>query len=213
MNWLDLAIVIVLAVGLIKGLFDGLVKQVVSLASFILAIFLGGKTAQPLRDFLIKYDSITQVVSPQIITAVCYILAFIVIIFIFNKLAKLLKSVMASSVSCLNHIAGGFLGCLVSLLLLSLLFNVLTVFDPESKTLKLQTKQESAFFYKVEAIIPLISPYIKDVKKNEENLPEPVKDNQREENNQAYVSVLFGCRHWRIAHFVRTSQYAYRRNP
>jgi len=191
MNWLDFAIIIVVAAGLLKGMFDGLVKQVVSLSSFILAIFLGGKLAKPLRDFLVKFDSITQVVSPQIITAVCYISTFIVIIFIFNRLAKMLKKAMAGSMSCLNHIAGSFLGCLFSLLLLSLLFNVLTVFDPASKTLKRQIKCESALYYKVESIIPLISPYIKDaVKKDEESkeekpaepAKEPAKDNPQQEN-------------------------------
>ena len=180
MNWLDLAIVVVAAIGLIKGLFDGLIKQIISLVSFILAIFFAGKTARPLRDFLISRDSITHFISLQVISVICYILAFILIIIIFGWIGKLLNKAIASPMSCINYILGGLLGCSLSLLALSLLFNVLIVFDSNSKILKEQTKNESIFFYKVGKIVPLISPFIKEAIKIQENLPLPVKDNPQE---------------------------------
>jgi len=161
MNWLDLAIIAIVFIGLIKGLFDGFIKQVVSLISLILAIFFAGKAARPLRDYLISQDSITDIVSPQIIAIICYIFAFIFILAVCKWLAELLDNVMLSPVSFINHITGGILGCLLSLLCLSLLFNILTVFDSDSKIIKEQTKNESVLYYKVESITPLISPFIK----------------------------------------------------
>ena len=181
MNWLDLAILIVVAVGLLKGLFDGIVKQVISLLSVILAIFFAGKTAKPLRDFLISHDSITHVISPQIVTAICYIVTFIIIIFVFKWLAKLLNRAMAGPMSCINHIIGGLIGSILSLLFLSLFINVITVIDSDSKIIKEQTKEKSVFFYKVEAIVPIISPIFKEVIKGKENLPEPEIDKQSKE--------------------------------
>ena len=180
MNWLDLTIVIVVAIGLIKGMIDGLVKQVISLVSFIFAIFFAGQASKPLREFLLNQDSITHAISPQIITVICYILTFILIIFVFNYLAKLLKKILTSPVSCLNYFLGGLSGSLLALLILSLLINVLTLIDWNSKIIKEQTKKESALFYKVEAIVPLISPVLKKTAKNKENLPEPEKDTQQE---------------------------------
>jgi len=180
MNWLDLAIVVVVAIGLIKGLFDGLIKQVISLVSLIVAIFFAGKAARPLRDILISHDSITHVVSPQVISVICYILVFILIIIVFGWLGNLLNKAITSPMSCINYILGGLSGCFLSLLSLSLLFNVLIVFDSNSRILKEQTKNESIFFYGVGKIVPLISPFIKEAIKIQENLPEPVKDNSPE---------------------------------
>ncbi len=178
MNWLDLAIVVIVVIGLIKGLFDGFIKQVISLVSLILAIVFAGKAAKPLRDFLTAQDSVTDIISPQIIAIICYILAFILIIAVCNWLANLLEDVMIGPMSCINKILGGVSGCLLSLLFLSLLFNVLTVFDSGSKILKEQTKKESILFYKVESIVPLISPFIKETQKIKEILPELPKENQ-----------------------------------
>jgi len=180
MNWLDLVIVVVVAIGLIKGLFDGFIKQVISLVSFVLAIFFAGKTARPLRDFLTSHDSITHVLSPPVISVICYILAFILIIVVFRWLGNLLNKVMMSAISLINSVLGGILGCFLSLLILSLFFNVLAIFDSDSKILKNQTKKESVLFHKVEAIVPLISPFIKEAVKIKENLPAPVKDNPQE---------------------------------
>jgi len=170
MNWLDFLIILVLGIGVIKGLFDGLIKQIVSLISFILAVFFAGKTAKPLRDFLVGYDSITNVISPHIITVICYILAFTLIIFIFKCLGNLLNKTMVSTVSCLNYILGGFLGAFLSILFLSLIFNVLTVIDSDSKILKGHAKEKSALFYKIEKIVPFISPFIKEAHEMKEKI-------------------------------------------
>ncbi|MDR0230959.1 MAG: CvpA family protein [Dysgonamonadaceae bacterium] len=179
MNWLDLAIIIFVAIGLIKGLFDGFVKQVISLVSFVFAIFFAGKIARPMRDFL-SHDSVTNIISPHIITAVCYILAFILIIVLFSWLGKLLNKAMLGPISFINHVLGGVVGCIFTLLFLSLLFNLLTVFDSDSRVLKEQVKNESVLFYKVELMVPLISPFIKEAQKLNEYLPEPLKENLQE---------------------------------
>ena len=165
MNWLDLLIAVIVGVGLIKGLFDGLIKQVVSVVSFILAIFFAGKTAKPLCDFLVSFEPVTNIVSPQVITVICYILAFVLIIVIFRWLGRLLDKAIESPVSCLNHALGGILGAFLSLLLSSLVLNVLTIVDSDSKVIKEHTKNESALFYKVEGIVTFISPFIKEAHK------------------------------------------------
>ncbi len=187
MNWLDLLIVVIAAVGLIKGLFDGFIKQVVSLLSIILAIFFAGQTSKPIYKFIIGYDFVTNLVSPHIIAVICYILAFTLIIFVFKWLASLLTTIIkVTPASCLNYMLGGLMGVFVSLLSLSLIFNVLTSIDSDSKILKADAKKESVLFDKVEAIVPLLSPFIKKAHKIKENLPEPVKENlpETEDSNK-----------------------------
>ena len=180
-NWLDLLIVGIVSIGLIKGLFDGLIKQVVSLVSLILAVFFAGRTAKPLCDYLVNQEFLTNIISTQIIAAICYILAFTLIILVFGFLGKILnKTIKVTPVSCLNYMLGGLLGAFTLLLLLSLIFNVLTAIDSDSKIIKEQTKKESVLFDKVEKIVPFISPFIKDAHKIKENLPIPTQEKENE---------------------------------
>ena len=179
MNWLDLLIIIILAIGLIKGLFDGFIKQVVSLISLILAVFFAGRTAKPLYDLLVDLKSLTNIVSPQIIAAICYILAFTLIVLVFRWLGNILnKTIKVTPISCLNYMLGGFLGAFTLLLLLSLIFNILTAIDSDSRIIKIQTKKESVLFDKVEKIVPFISPFIKDAHKMKDNLPIPTQEKE-----------------------------------
>ncbi len=39
MNWLDIILVCLAGIGFVKGLFDGVIKQVVSLIALVVAIF------------------------------------------------------------------------------------------------------------------------------------------------------------------------------
>jgi len=181
MNWLDIAILVALGAGLAKGGLDGFIKQIASLLSLILAIFFAGKTARPLRDFLVSFNSITNVVDPHLITAICYILIFTLIVFVFIKLGNLLSKTMVSTVSCLNHILGGFLGIFLAILLLSLMFNILIAIDSDSRILKEHTKQESIFYDKVEGIVTFISPFIKEAHKNKEEQQEQKEQKEQKE--------------------------------
>ena len=45
MNWLDITLVCLAGLGFVKGLFDGFIKQVVSLLALVLAIYFCGQIA------------------------------------------------------------------------------------------------------------------------------------------------------------------------
>ena len=42
MNWLDITLLCLAGIGFVKGLFDGIIKQVVSLIALVIAIFFCG---------------------------------------------------------------------------------------------------------------------------------------------------------------------------
>ena len=50
MNWLDITLLCLAGIGFVKGLFDGIIKQVVSLIALVIAIFFCGKAAAWLKD-------------------------------------------------------------------------------------------------------------------------------------------------------------------
>ena len=52
MNWLDIVILCLAGIGFVKGLFDGFIKQVVSLIALLFAIFFCGEVADWLKDYI-----------------------------------------------------------------------------------------------------------------------------------------------------------------
>ena len=52
MNWLDIVILCLAGIGFVKGLFDGCIKQVVSLIALLFAIFFCGEVADWLKDYI-----------------------------------------------------------------------------------------------------------------------------------------------------------------
>ena len=162
MNWLDIVIIVCVAIGLIKGLFDGFIKQVVSLIALIIAILFAGVLAQPVRDFLLDQPSIANAMPGYIITGICYILAFSIIVLAIWGLGKLVNvAINVTPAKTLNYILGGFFGALMWVITLSLVFNLLTVFDPNYKVISKQTRKESVLFSTVNGMVPTLYPYIK----------------------------------------------------
>ncbi len=174
MNWLDLTITVCISIGLIKGLFDGVIKQVISFISLILAIIFAERIAEPIRNILLKYSFFTDTLPDYIVTCICYILAFSGIVIALYWLGKLLhEAIKVTPAKSLNYLLGGLFGIFKWVLFLSLLFTILTVFDPNSRVISKQIKKESVLFNKVRSIVPALYPYVKNYfnykKINEEN--------------------------------------------
>lgn len=152
MNWVDLVVWICLGTGLAKGLSDGLIKQLVSFISLILAIVFSGMVAGILRSF----------VDLQVHDAIYYIAAFILIITVFALLTNVIdKIIKFTPVGILNRLAGGVFGVLIWLLCLSFALNILSVFDSKSMVIHKETQEKSSTYNSVKNVLPIAYPYIK----------------------------------------------------
>jgi len=160
MNWLDFVIIGVVIVGLIKGFSDGLVKQVIALVALIAAIFFAGKIAVVLRGFLLSFFS-SDIPSP-LLTGICYLLAFSLIIIGIVLLGKLVDlAVKMTPAKPLNLLLGGLFGVLIWALSLSIVFNVFAVFDSNSKIISKETQEKSILYERTKDIVPSIYPFLK----------------------------------------------------
>ena len=56
MNWLDITLLCLAGIGFVKGLFDGVIKQVVSLIALVIAIFFCGKAAAWLKGYILVFS-------------------------------------------------------------------------------------------------------------------------------------------------------------
>ncbi|MDR1526230.1 MAG: CvpA family protein [Dysgonamonadaceae bacterium] len=158
MNVLDCVIVVCVIIGLIKGLRDGFVKQAVSLFALILAIVFAGQISIPVRSFLLQHIT-GAAVSSQIITALCYIIAFVLIIVAISLIGKMVDvAIKLTPAKPLNIMLGGLFGVFIWTLSLSILLNLFSIFDSSSTILPKQVQEKSKLYNPVKSILPTVYP-------------------------------------------------------
>jgi membrane protein required for colicin V production len=167
MNWLDIVIIICIVTGIIKGLFDGIIKQVISLIALLLAVVLSGSVAAWLHVFMQSHFQIGNSLSAGTLNAIYYLLAFILIITGCAFLAKLVdKLINYTPIGIINRLFGALFGAFMWILCLSILFNILAVFDSKSVVISQEAQKNSTYYNKVRETLPSVYPYIKELFKN-----------------------------------------------
>ena len=172
MNWLDIVIIVCIIIGIIHGLSVGIVKQIISLVSLIAAILLSGVVAKRISLWLQPHiHDGNMSFSPNVQTAIYYILAFILIVSVFSILAYLVdKIINYTPAGIINKIFGALFGALLWALCLSILINFIAVFDTQSQIIAKPVKENSIYYERTKMIFPTVFPYIKDFFKHETNV-------------------------------------------
>lgn len=156
MNWLDITCICLTGIGFLKGLFDGFIKQVVSLIALLVAIYFCGQVAGCLKGYIETFNWF----PPESIIYVSYIAGFLLIIGILLLAGKIVhRLVGVTPLSILNHLAGGVLGLGLVIIFTSLLLNLLETVDRGSVIISQATKMESRYYFKIKEIIPTIYPH------------------------------------------------------
>ena len=155
MNWLDISLLCLSAAGFVKGLFDGIIKQVATLAALLLAILFCGSAAAWVSSHFINQGSS----SSGGITVMSYIIGFLLIVFIVIIVGKLMSSIVnATPLALINHLVGGLLGLFLAVIFLSLFLNVIEIIGHDVIIGK-QTKSESMFYTPIQKVVPTIYPF------------------------------------------------------
>ncbi|MCD7849451.1 MAG: CvpA family protein [Parabacteroides sp.] len=153
MNWLDITLLCLAGIGFVKGLFDGVIKQVVSLIALLIGIFFCTKAALWLRGYILALGWFPE----QGVTVLSYVAGFLLIVGVVLLAGEILHRVVgATPLSMLNHLAGGLLGLCFMMLFISLLLNGMEMIDRGSVLIPRQAKVESHFYNSVKEIIPTI---------------------------------------------------------
>lgn len=157
MNWLDIAIIAITGFGFVKGLFDGIVKQVVSLIALLAAVYFSSKVAIPIESYMERFEFI----SPMLIAPLSYILAFSIILTVLGFIGSAIhKAISITPLGFFNHIFGGFLGALISVLGLSLLFNLMGSLHLSDVLFSKNTIADSELFKGISQILQLLFPHL-----------------------------------------------------
>ena len=152
---MDIVLLVLAVVGFAKGLFDGVIKQVVSLIALVVAIFFCGKVAAWLKGYIMALGWFPE----EGTTILSYVAGFLLIVGVFILAGEIVTRIIgATPLSVINHLCGGLFGLLVILVFTSLLLNMLEFVDKGSVLLPHQAKVESRFYYSVRQIVPTIFP-------------------------------------------------------
>ena len=145
MNWIDITILILLAVTTIKGLFDGFIKQVSSLLAVVLAIVFSGILSHPFVSLVFRgFPDI----SPVIASVLGYIIAFLIIFVVAKLFGAIIRKIChAIFLRPIDALLAGVLGAVLCLLVVSLLLNVIDWVDPGSTYLLPREIKEASFLY------------------------------------------------------------------
>ena len=153
MNWLDITLLCLAGIGFVKGLFDGVIKQVVSLIALLVGIFFCTKAALWLRGYILALGWFPE----QGVTVLSYVAGFLLIVGVILLAGEILTRVVGvTPLSVLNHLAGGVLGLCFMMAFVSLLLNGIEMIDRGSVLISRQAKVESRFYKSVKEIIPTI---------------------------------------------------------
>lgn len=156
MNWLDITLLCLAGIGFGKGLFDGFIKQVVSLIAFVAAIYLCGEAAGWLRGYIVALGWFPE----QGVSVLSYVAGFILIMGVLVLAGEIVTKVIdATPLSIINHLGGGALGLLLVLLFTSLSLNLLDLVDRSGVFISQETKVESCFYEPIRQIVPTIYPH------------------------------------------------------
>ena len=153
MNGLDITVLCLAGIGFVKGLFDGVIKQVVSLIALLVGIFFCTKAALWLRGYILALGWFPE----QGVTVLSYVAGFLLIVGVILLAGEILTRVVgATPLSVLNHLAGGVLGLCFMMAFISLLLNGMEMIDKGSVLIPRGAKVESRFYNSVKEIIPTI---------------------------------------------------------
>ena len=114
MTWLDYAVLVVLAASILWGVWRGLVHEVVSVASWVLAFLAANLLAGPIGDALPK-----SMLTPEARVLVSFVVVFIATLVVCTVVGHLLSKMMkVAGLGPLDRTLGGVFGLARALVIL-----------------------------------------------------------------------------------------------
>ena len=108
MNWLDIVLIIVIAVPTLIGLKMGIIKAILSLAGLIVGIILAGRYYTALAEHL------TFISEPNLAGIVAFAIIFIGVMIVTGIITSILKNIFkAIMLGWVNHLGGAIFGLLL----------------------------------------------------------------------------------------------------
>lgn len=170
MNYFDVIIFIILGLFTIRGVFRGLVTELIILISLIMGFVIAFTYLDDARQFILG-------MFPLLPDSVARIVAFIILFLVINIVLRILGRVLNKFVTFtflqpINRLAGGVFAFFKVAIIMSLVF-VLIDFIPLSKEIEKMIGADQSFSYApLQKLAPAVYSFFLSVFPNHENLQE-----------------------------------------
>lgn len=183
MNYLDIIILVLLAVFGFTGWRKGIILE----ATTLLGLGLGLFGAFYFSDFTAEQLVQWVEVNPKYLNIISFIVTFVIVAILVNLLGRLVAGIVKSlNLGFIDKIGGFLFGIAKGVLLCSLLIMLLNVFK-NKEIIKNDDRESSILFPYVEAAVPYVYQGFDLVKEamRDINLPEPHHDDSSASTPQA----------------------------
>ena len=158
---IDIIILVLLALAVIKGLKDGLIRQIGGIAGLFIGIILAGRFSSLLADWLGQWVN----ASENIVKIIAFILIIIATCLCMHLLGKLLeKIIQLATLGWVNRILGMVLSIATAVLLIGVLLSLIEYVNETWFTLiPADTLAEAKSVQIITSITDSVFPYTKEL--------------------------------------------------
>ncbi|KPJ61263.1 MAG: hypothetical protein AMJ46_02910 [Latescibacteria bacterium DG_63] len=120
MNWLDITIIVICAVGIIQGIVKGFVRQAFSVFGLIFGIIIAFRYHDILARYLSKW-----IQHPVALMILSFVFILVVVLLLFKLIGLAARvAISAVSVGWLDRLAGGVFGLVKAIIIVAVLFGL-----------------------------------------------------------------------------------------
>ena len=99
--------------------------------------------------------------SPQVANVLSYVVAFLAIGAIISLIGVFVQKIFESiNLNFINRLLGSIVSLATTMVVLSVLLNLILMLDPGEKLIKPEVKQKSFFYERVQSVVPAVVPYL-----------------------------------------------------
>jgi membrane protein required for colicin V production len=155
-NWMDILILVILAVTLILGLIKGFIRQVIGLAAVVVGLLLAATYYLPVSR------TVRRVVAAEKWSElIAFLLVFLAVLVAGWLIAFLVSKLIRGPLRFIDHLFGGALGLLKGVLICGVIVFALLAFPVDKKAL-LKSELAPYCYWITKGIVRLIPQELKD---------------------------------------------------
>ncbi|SFW43166.1 membrane protein required for colicin V production [Sinomicrobium oceani] len=167
MNYLDIAIGVLIVFGIFRGLYKGLFVEVASLVALVLGIYCAMHFSYEVGSYMEKHVDW----EPRYVNLIAFILVFCVVIILVSLAGKMLtKMADFAALGLLNRMLGGLFGGLKVAVILGALLVFFEATDNVMSFVDAQKKRTSLLYEPVKNLGETVFFFV--LRKSEEELPD-----------------------------------------
>ena len=165
MGFIDVIIIILLLIGLYKGIKNGFFVEIASLVAFVIGVFIAIKFSYLVKDIIVNWVDW----SPETVQITAFALTIVLVIAIIHLSAALFTKIADFAfLGWVNTLFGGIFGVLKSMLALGIFLTLVQKVNIDHVLIS-KEKQEASIFYRplqngVVYICPIVSEWVDEAK-------------------------------------------------